>query len=69
MSEAEIEAYNRRDLWRDAANHLTIAAECIEQAQSALEDLGRVDYADQLEDHRNALRRAGTEALEQAGEP
>jgi len=49
MSEAEVEAHNRRELWRDVANHLRVAGECIEQAQGALEDLGQRDLADKLQ--------------------
>jgi hypothetical protein len=66
MSEQEVEAYNARELWADAANHLTVAHEAVAQAQSALEDLERSDYADLLQPHHDALRRAANDAREQA---
>lgn len=40
MSEAEVEAYNRRELWNDVVNHLRVARESYEQALSALDDVG-----------------------------
>lgn len=39
MNEAEIEAHNRNELWKDVINHLTIATECLDQAISAMEDV------------------------------
>lgn len=39
MIDAEIERYNRRELWRDAANHLRVAHEALEHVQGVLEDL------------------------------
>jgi hypothetical protein len=65
--EAAVEAHNRREMWRDVANHLTVAVEAISQAQGSLEDLGRSSYADLLDEHRDALRRAATEASDEAG--
>lgn len=49
MSEAEVEAHNRRELWRDVANHLRVAGECIEQAQGCLEDLNEASFAERLQ--------------------
>lgn len=48
MSEQEIEAHNARTLWADVANHLLIARNAIEQAQSSLEDLHAPDIAERL---------------------
>ena len=39
-SQEEIERYNRRELWADVSNRLSIAEDSIEQALGALEDLG-----------------------------
>jgi hypothetical protein len=39
MTPDEIDRYNARELWQDAANHLTVAREAIEQAQASLEEL------------------------------
>lgn len=66
MSQAETERHNRRELWSDVANHLTVAREAIEQAQGSLEDLGEPDYAEQLQPMVDDLRRAGNDAKEQA---
>lgn len=68
MSETqqEIERHNERELWNDVANHLRIAGECIEQAQSSLEDLGLEDYAKQLDEQKRPLASATIEALEKA---
>jgi len=66
MSEAEIEAYNRRELWHDVANHLRVAQESVEQAQGSLEDLGLNDHADQLSEIKDQLRRAANDATEQS---
>jgi hypothetical protein len=57
-----IERHNERELWRDAANHLRAAWESVGQAQSALEDLHLPDYADLLQPHVDALKRAASEA-------
>ena len=67
MSEAEVEQHNRRELWSDVANHLTVAREAIEQAQGALEDLSEPDFANQLQPFVENLRRAATDASEEAG--
>ena len=48
MSEAEIEAHNRRTLWQDVADHLAAAVNSIEQVQGALEDLGKKQSADEF---------------------
>lgn len=66
-SEAEVEAYNKRELWRDVANHLRVAQESVEQAQSALEDLHEQAYADQLQPLVDDLRRAKADASERIG--
>lgn len=67
MSEREIEAHNRRELFRDVANHLTVAYESVEQAQSALDDLGLLGLARQLEDIVLELRQGATDARAGAG--
>lgn len=64
-TEAEVEQHNRRELWRDVANHLRVAYESIEQAQDTLEDLKLTHFSDQLDEHADAIRRAANEALEQ----
>lgn len=61
-TQEQIEESNRRSLWRDVENHLTVAWESLEQAQSALEDLHQPDYADQLQPFVDAIRTASTEA-------
>jgi hypothetical protein len=61
-SEQEVEAYNRAQLWSDAENHLTIAMECVEQAQCSLEDLGEQLYADKLTTLVNQLGHAAVSA-------
>lgn len=66
MSEAEVEEHNRRELWRDVANHLTIARESIEQAQSALDDLGETDTVVFFQEHADGLARAAAAASERA---
>lgn len=73
MSEHEVDRHNARELWRDAANHLTVAYESITRAQVALEDLdtygevgGKV-YADLLQPHADAMRRAADDATQSAG--
>jgi hypothetical protein len=64
MTDEEVEAYNRRELWRDVTNHLTIARESVEQAQGALEDLHQQAYADLLQPIVDDLRRAANDAAE-----
>lgn len=39
MSESEVEAHNRNELWKDAINHLTVALECLSQALGVMEDV------------------------------
>jgi hypothetical protein len=71
--EAEVNDYNRRELWHDIANHLDVAVGAIEQAQGALEDLATygvttgTEWADQLDPHREAIRRAANDAREAHG--
>jgi hypothetical protein len=64
--EAEIERYNRRELWRDVANHLTVAREAVEQAQGSLEDLAELVLVEALQPIHDALRRAANDADEEA---
>lgn len=47
-SEDAVEAHNRRELWRDAENHLRVAGESLVQAQSALDDLGALGISESL---------------------
>jgi len=49
MSEAEVEAHNRRSLWQDVATHLRVAGECVEWAQGVLEDLDETSFAEGLQ--------------------
>lgn len=73
MSEQVVDRHNARELWRDVANHLTVAHESIVQAQAALEDLatygvaGGQEYADLLQPHVDAMRRAASDATQSAG--
>lgn len=39
-SQADIERYNSRELWRDVAGNLRAATDGLERALGALEDLG-----------------------------
>lgn len=48
MSEIDVEAYNRAELWKDAINHLQAAKECLEQAQGILDDLERPKFSQNL---------------------
>ena len=48
-SQAEIEAFNRRELWKDAANHLRVACESIDTALMALDDLKVPHIAENLQ--------------------
>lgn len=68
MSQREIEAHNRRELWRDVANHLTVAWEAVDRAQVGLDDLGLPGHAEQLDEIQSGLRRAANEASAKAGE-
>jgi hypothetical protein len=61
-----IEEHNRRELWRDVENHLGVAKGSLEQAQSALEDLGKTAWSDQLQPFVDALAAAVVEAAEAA---
>jgi len=49
MSEREVEAHNRRELWAEVANHLRVAHESVEQAQGALEDLDEAAFVEGLQ--------------------
>lgn len=66
MSVNEQEARDPRVLWAIAGRFLSTACDAATAAQSALEDLGRSDYADQLQSPIDALRRAANEANEEA---
>lgn len=68
MTEAEVEAHNRRELWRDAENHLTIASESLEQAQAALDDLNVPHIADNLKPTVEAVERFRSLASDKAAE-
>ena len=62
--EQDVRAHNERELWRDVANHLTVAHEAVEQAQSSLSDLSLDSHADQLDTVADLLRRAANDARE-----
>lgn len=63
-----VEQHNRRELWRDVANHLRVAQEAVEQAQGSLEDLGESELADVLDPIVDATRRAANNAEEEANQ-
>lgn len=56
-TQEEIEEHNRRELWKDAANHLTVAMEALGQAQSALDDLDVQHISENLTPHVEGIAR------------
>jgi len=67
-TEQQIREHNERQLWLDAANHLQVARESVEQAQASLSDLGQDDFADHLNMTRNHLFSAESVAYSRTGE-
>lgn len=56
-TEAQIDAHNRKELWTDVANHLQVARESLEQAQSALDDLHVEHISENLKPTVEAVER------------
>jgi hypothetical protein len=72
LTQGQIEASNRRDLWREVCAGLSRARDSVEYVQGCLEDLdvyqpGASGFADQLDEVKDVLRRASNDAAEQVG--